>query len=260
MRLHVSRQPPKLIEALLILDCLNFPIVRPSLASSRLIPKSSLLLTSIQISQCFQLSLHPPKPKQQFRDPREQPHDCPSRITNAMDPATIIGTTSAILSFVQFTGSVILTAKKIHDSAHGATIENQTFQDTVTNFRQKYQALETNLSKLTSDSTKVSGLESDAKEELIESVRRCIALGTQIHALLDKVKASTKPDDKKQPSRLRGLFRTGSKKDSSHKPTSVALTWAALKTVWKEDQINALRKEWESCMVQFQNAIMRYVQ
>jgi len=40
------------------------------------------------------------------------------------DPFTIIGTTSAVISFVQFAGNIIVTAHSLYQSTTGSTVEN----------------------------------------------------------------------------------------------------------------------------------------
>lgn len=177
-----------------------------------------------------------------------------SIFTKAMDPATIIGTTSAILSFVVFTGSVISTAIKIHGNADGATLENQTFEDVVTELEQKYK----DLVALTSTSLKDPAFKSDAEKSLIQNLDECTALGKRIHGLLDKTKASAKPEHLTQ--RVKGKIRKAiGKSETTCKPTLLEVMRAGLQTVWKKDEIDALRQQWETCMIQLNGAIFRYV-
>ncbi|KAG6353435.1 hypothetical protein INS49_005616 [Diaporthe citri] len=54
-----------------------------------------------------------------------------------MDPATIIGTTSAILSFIQFAGKIIETGVELHFKKANATEFNKTLEESVKEFEKR---------------------------------------------------------------------------------------------------------------------------
>lgn len=186
-----------------------------------------------------------------------------------MDPAaTIIGTTSAILSFVQFTGKVISVAYKIHTSAEGATDENRSLEEAVTDFQHRLEDLPS-VSEVSYSASPQAGLSSantKAEKSLLRTARECETLGNKILDVLTKTKAKADQVDEKQSKSLRHALKrcfrkdgTGDFAESSSRPSFVEGMRASIQTVWKKDEIDALRQQWEGCVVRFNMDLQRYV-
>lgn len=176
-----------------------------------------------------------------------------------MDPATIIGTTSAILSFVEFTGKIISTAVEIHKSLDGATNDNLTLESTVANFEKVFKDVQSKISSTPTRSVAGTSTNKDnfARDSLIQTLAKCQSLGERISDLLQKTKAVPAS----RLSMLDHLDKWRRKHRKSHqvnqtnsgpvRPTLVEVMRATIRTVWHKEELNDLREEWEVCLIQF---------
>ncbi|KAG8162818.1 hypothetical protein KVR01_007296 [Diaporthe batatas] len=173
-----------------------------------------------------------------------------------MDPATIIGTTSAILSFVQFSGNLISVASKIYESSDGAVDDNRKLEEVVTDFQTRLRSLQPlDTSFCTTDSqAEVSAAKTDAEKSLLRTASQCETLGNVILEILSKTKAKIiQIDETQSPSLLRRSWRR-IRKDApvdiagTSKPTLTEAIRASIQTVWQRDKIGVLRQEWEFCV------------
>lgn len=183
-----------------------------------------------------------------------------------MDPATIIGTTSAIISFISFAGSVISTAVEIRKSVHGATEDNQGFEEAVLEFQQNLQELRASTGKSAGLPQTRGRPEHDAKiRHLLRVAGDCEKLGAKISILMEKTKAkapamvSNKPKHRQFISRISPFKLTGGAASPS-KPTMIEAIRASVHTIWNQRDVEALRQEWRMCIMEFNNAQSRYVQ
>ncbi|KAL1872654.1 hypothetical protein Daus18300_004200 [Diaporthe australafricana] len=184
-----------------------------------------------------------------------------------MDPATIIGTTSAILSFVLFVGNVISVANKIHDSADGATDDNRSLEEAVTDFQNNLENLRHTgkFSCSTDSQTGAYAAKTDAESNsLLRTAHECEILGNKTLEVLNKTKAKANHVDEKHPaSRFKRAWKR-SRKDSSDRSTSspkqpslVEGIRAGIQTVWQKDKVDALRRQWEGCVFRFNMDLAR---
>lgn len=186
-----------------------------------------------------------------------------------MDPATIIGTTAAILSFVHFSGKIISTAVQIHRSASGAGEDNQKFADVIVNFNDRLERLGKDAATFKSKASTTGNDQalSDAEKQLLATINRCEELAEKITDVLNKTNAAHKRDEKSAAkfsagrAMLRKLFvnAQSNRPNASGKmgPTLSETIRAAVQTVWQREAVEKLRKDWESCSVQLDQAIFR---
>lgn len=185
-----------------------------------------------------------------------------------MDSATIIGTTSAILSFVQFTGKVISVAYKIHGSSHGAIDDNKNLEEAVTGLQIRLKGLRTSgeSSCSTDYHAEASGLEPAADNTLLTTARECEDLGNNLLKILNKTKSkAVQVDEKRSASMLRRAwkrFRKDAPDDVARprsKPTLLEGIRASIHTVWHEDELRKLCQKWESCVIRLDMNLQRSV-
>lgn len=182
-----------------------------------------------------------------------------------MDPATIIGTTSAILSFVQITGKVISVAYKIHESADGATDENRSLEEAVTDFQTRLEELRSigKVSHSTDLRAGASPAKTDVKNSLLWTARECETLSNKILDVLIKTKAKADQIDEQQSTPLKRALKrfrkdgAGRPAGSSSRPSFVEGIRASIQTVWQKAKIDALRQQWESCVVRLNMDLQR---
>lgn len=175
-----------------------------------------------------------------------------------MDPATIIGTTSAILSFVKFTGQIISTAVEIHASLDGASTDNLSLERTVAKFKKIFDKVKSEIS-LTSSPPIAGTLTSNefARDSLVQTLTKCQSLGDRITILLKKTKAMPTSQStgilhyfKKWRHMLRNSPQTRQAQSGPLKPTLVEVIRATIRTVWHKKELQDLRDEWEDCLIQ----------
>lgn len=180
-------------------------------------------------------------------------------ILSTMDPATIIGTTSAILSFVQITGKVIAVACKIHGSADGATDDNRSLEEAVTDFQTRLDKLRSvgKVSQSINLRAGASPAKTDVENSLLRTAHECETLSSKILNILIKTKATADQVDEKQSTSFKRAWKrfrkdvTGDLTGSSSKPPFIEGVRASIQTVWQKEKIDALRQQWESCVVRF---------
>lgn len=176
-----------------------------------------------------------------------------------MDPATIIGATSAILSFVHFAGKIIKTGVELHSTKAHATEINKTFEESVTEFETRIALLKTRTSHArNNNSYNNSPTADDAWNNLLNCSRGCENLGERLLVLLGKCKANNKNSRPSFSERL-GLFATH--KTNVSKPAGCRITEvirASVITVWTSGEIESLRDQWSQCITAFNAACTRY--
>ena len=95
-----------------------------------------------------------------------------------MDPASAIGTTSAVLSFISFIGKTISVARQLHDT-QGTTLELQRLNDLSAGLHSSLGELEKDL--LTKEQ---NGIAISASESSLRAVLgHCVAIETKIRDL-----------------------------------------------------------------------------
>lgn len=130
------------------------------------------------------------------------------------DPFTIIGTTSAILSFVEFSGKVIKTARSLHDSVSGSTQSHERLESVMEQTRGL-------LAEMKQQQATESGIEVQGDTHII--VENCESLGSDMLKLLEKTK-------KKKEGKFLDTIR------------------AASNTVWTEGAVKDLQNQHAFCM------------
>lgn len=182
-----------------------------------------------------------------------------------MDPASIIGTTSAILSFVQFSSKVISTAIEIRDNAGQATKSNQELGVMVKEFNSRLASLRSQWPVLRVDLSGLSGVEDDPQMGLLRCSAKCEDLGTKIAAMLDRI-GQQNTDNTRKPARKLKFWKTSPSAALSNDASDVqakagysAALKASFKSLWLEKEVKALREQWEQCVRDFNVSFMRYV-
>lgn len=105
-----------------------------------------------------------------------------------MDPATVIGLASAILTFVDFSAKIISTAKEIQSSASGATAEHEEIGKAIGRLEDLTQHLDTQSPKKTLALT-------PQDKKLLELQKRCITVSSELQKILESIQ-SKKPGSK----------------------------------------------------------------
>jgi hypothetical protein len=136
-----------------------------------------------------------------------------------VDPFTIIGTTSAVLSFAQFAGNVVSTAYGLYSSSSESTEENAGIEDVTRKMTTLLDDLQAQVD---------SKSQSSQEGSIVHLAAHCRSLGEKIISLLKK----TKTKKTKKTHSLRECIR------------------ATTATVWTKGVISDLRKELEFCMNQ----------
>lgn len=187
---------------------------------------------------------------------RSSAQDIPIDILSIMDPATIVGTTSAILGFVQFTGKLISVACEIYESSDGAVDDNQKLEEAVTDLQIRLRGLRpTEESSRSADAQAgVHAARTDAEKSVLQTAIQCQTLGNEILEILNKTKAKVvQIDETRSQSLLRRSWRRLRRDDSGGtaptcKPTVTEAIKASVQTVWQKDKVGLLRQRWEFCV------------
>ena len=148
------------------------------------------------------------------------------------DPFTIISTTSVIISFAQFAGSIISTAYGLYESAAGSTAENDQLEDVTSKMNELLDTL--GAQKATKPQSSQENSSQD--KSIAELAAICHGLGEKILTLLKKTRVK----------------KTHSVRESIQ---------AAMTTVWTKSVVSNLRKDLEFCTTQLSlhlQTIMRY--
>lgn len=183
-----------------------------------------------------------------------------------MDPATIIGTTSAILSFIEFTGRVISTAKQICHDEHGCAEDNRNFDRVVQEFHNIFRNLRTSIKQPADRRATEDRVGADAEGQLLNVIGDCEDLGIKISTLLSKTKLTTNTDGgtkwskKIQNWTFSSKLKTlPAKNSSASERTLLDVMKATILTVWNKSEVESLRQKWEQCILQFNIARLRCV-
>lgn len=159
-----------------------------------------------------------------------------------MDPATIVGVVSAIISFIEFTGIIISTATKIYNAKDGTTDEIRKIDTAVKNYKNGPGIDRQTIADPIEQSSPAL---KDALKCLRYCQEECIRVATEIDALVNATTVASR-DANKTHSRIWGRL-------SSNK----SVIKASFITVWNREKINILRKQWEECIGRFNDASAR---
>ncbi|KAE9365563.1 hypothetical protein N431DRAFT_563443 [Stipitochalara longipes BDJ] len=132
------------------------------------------------------------------------------------DPFTIIGTTSAVISFAQFAGKIISTAYSLYDSTTNSTAQNDRLEDVTSKMNQLLDTL---------GAQKTAKPQSSQDKSIAELAANCHSLGDKILKLLKETKAK----------------KTHSVRESIR---------AAMATVWTKNKVENLRRDLDRCINQ----------
>lgn len=179
-----------------------------------------------------------------------------------MDPATIIGTTSAILSFIQFTGKIISTAIAIRNNAGPAADSNQALDATVKEFNSRLAKLRSRMLAQPSQFSEFLTADGDAQASLLLSLAKCEDLGSKIQKLLDRIGVQKMYQTGSPVSKSR--FRKVIYSPTGNIPSTVLVKASlpeafktSLKSLWMEKDIKSLREQWENCVKDFNINFLR---
>jgi hypothetical protein len=157
-----------------------------------------------------------------------------------MDPATILGTTLGILSFVKCMGKIVLTAVKVHKSRNGTIRENKKFTDVIADFHIRLKNIHNGagiyLSTASAESTGDGDVINDFKRQLLSTIEKCEELATEIESVLGKTQAANKDGLKLGARWLRKLPHSTSASDLRETTLFEAIR-AAGRTAWKKDLV-----------------------
>ncbi|PSR88633.1 hypothetical protein BD289DRAFT_230436 [Coniella lustricola] len=175
-----------------------------------------------------------------------------------MDPATIIGTVSAVLSFVDFTGKIISIIMEIRRKGKGATQDNLNFEGTVQDFEAKLTALQPK-PRIGPHGPSIAGprVDTDAEEALRQCLARCDELGKEIKLVLFKTKTSSADDHGKLSTSFRKALSKFGSRGAVESPALVEIIRASVATVLKADKMESLRAKWERCISSVNDALFR---
>jgi hypothetical protein len=132
------------------------------------------------------------------------------------DPFTIMGTTSAVISFVQLAGNIIGTAHNLYASTTGMSTENEELEVTISKLNQLMDIL---------TSENAADFLSNQEKSIAELGATCGRLGEKLVRLLQKTKA-------KKAQSVRASLQ------------------AAMATIWTKSVIIELRRELGYCTMQ----------
>lgn len=157
--------------------------------------------------------------------------DGAAALTDSMiDPWTVIGTTSAVLSFAEFAFAIVKTAVDINKSEDGASEDNKRLSEVTRNGQQ----LLAQMAELrTPQSGK--GILTPVEESMLAIAEQCRLLGERIIKFLGKMQASNE-----------GSLRSSLK--------------AAAKEVWYKSTVKGLNEQLHSCRTQLNTHLLVVVQ
>lgn len=146
-----------------------------------------------------------------------------------IDPWTVIGTTSAVLSFAEFAVAVVKTAVGINKSEDGASEDNKRLSEVTKNG----QRLLAQMSELKASQSGRNTL-TPVEESMLALAEQCRLLGERILKFLEKMQASKE-----------GSFRSSLK--------------AATKEVWYKSTVKGLNEQLHSCRTQLNTHLLAVV-
>ncbi|KAF4465116.1 p-loop containing nucleoside triphosphate hydrolase [Fusarium albosuccineum] len=160
-----------------------------------------------------------------------------------MDPASIIGITSAVISFVDFIGKAVTTARELSDAG---TIDEYERLATLTT------TLQSGIASLEKRQETSHGHLSDEEKSALQVAKQCKQIGVSIQRLVGKMRAPepTCPATSKQQISMADKLLD--------KVTRAAKTGrVALFVLWKKQEADDLRKEFDSCTIQLNAHLIR---
>ncbi|KAK4213181.1 hypothetical protein QBC37DRAFT_176051 [Rhypophila decipiens] len=158
-----------------------------------------------------------------------------------MDPASIIGTTSGVLSFITFCVQAVQVGQKVHRSAVDATDDTGANEYTqCKRFCQTFQPTLERLRKQANNSGK-NGI-SNAEESLLRIVTLCDSVGAEIIVLMEKYELQ-QPSD---PGLSRGIRKRIGEKIGVGKHV-IRVT---LRALWDHEEAKELRTRFNECVGQ----------
>ncbi|KAG8161447.1 hypothetical protein KVR01_008434 [Diaporthe batatas] len=143
-----------------------------------------------------------------------------------MDPWTIIGTTSAVLSFAEFAFAIVKTAVDINKSEDGASEDNKRLADVTKNG----QELLAQMSEFKISQAQEPTL-GPTEDSMLATAEQCRLLGEKILKFLDKMQANKE-----------GSLRSSLK--------------AAAKEVWYKSTVKGLNEQLQSCRTQLNTHLL----
>ncbi|KAK0609528.1 hypothetical protein B0T17DRAFT_621585 [Bombardia bombarda] len=158
-----------------------------------------------------------------------------------MDPGTIIGTTSAVLGFVNFIWKAASTANEIYDSATGSIDEHDRLRELMT-------ALDPGITRLTLRLSQSSQL-SDEEESTLNIAKLSKNIGTRLSALLPK--SQTLPASGTAVVGQSVADKAKTKASKLLKTTKIAVIILA-----KKKEYEGLRDEFNTCTLQLNTHLM----
>ncbi|EEU41538.1 uncharacterized protein NECHADRAFT_87715 [Fusarium vanettenii 77-13-4] len=156
-----------------------------------------------------------------------------------MDPASIIGTTSAVISFVDFIGKAVNTARQLSDAGSIDEYERlgkltTTLESGIASLRKRGEAGDEELS--------------DEEKSALRVAEQCKQIGDSIQHLLGKMR-TPEPTSKQQTSMADKLL---------DKVTRAAKTGrVALVVLWNKQEADDLRRQFDSCTIQLNAHLIR---
>lgn len=146
-----------------------------------------------------------------------------------IDPSTIIGTTSAVLSFAESAIAIVKTAVGINKSEDGASEDNKRLSEVTRNGQEL-------LSQMTEFKTSQAGKPTltPAEESMLATAEQCRLFGENILKFLGKMQATNESS-----------FRSSPK--------------AAAKEVWYKSTVKGLNEQLHSCRTQLNTHLLAVV-
>ncbi|KPM45976.1 hypothetical protein AK830_g724 [Neonectria ditissima] len=160
-----------------------------------------------------------------------------------MDPASIIGITSAVISFVDFIGKAVTTARQLSDA--GSIDEYEQLGKLTT-------ALEPSIASLRKQEDTGNEQLSDEQKSALRVAEQCKQIGDSIQRLLGKMRLPepTGPLTAKQQSSMADKLLE--KVTRAGKAGRVAFI-----VLWKKQEAEDLRRQFDSCTIQLNTHLIR---
>lgn len=159
-----------------------------------------------------------------------------------MDPATIIGTTSAVLSFVTFIGQTIQVGRKIWDNANEVS---ESGDNEYKQCKKLHQAFKPSLKRLKEEKlAKGEDALADAERSLLSVLSLCESLATEVINLMEnyEYQPAPRPDPNGKHSRWKRITRKIGIAGNFIKIT--------LRVLWEEEEAKDLRERFNACAAQ----------
>jgi hypothetical protein len=152
-----------------------------------------------------------------------------------MDPASIIGTTSAVLSFVNFVWKAASTARNLYESATGSQEEDERLRALTTALDPGIEKLRIRLQQIDKPS--------DEEASTLRVAEQCKKVGNMLLVLLDKQQRASLSENDGEKSSVADRL-----KEKLVKVTNV--TKATIVILWNKHECEELRREFDTCTIQ----------